>query len=152
MKILVVTIMLLVLPHVVGSSSLSLPRPVIHPVSIPRVISPDDIKLFIVQMSREYRIPASLPLMIAARESKFNHRLVHCCNYDGSRDWGVMQLNDYTVRSLKIKDPLDYKQNVRAGVMLLASYLREYKGDLQRTLCAYAKGPGNCVRTVVVEP
>lgn len=88
-----------------------------------------------------YGVPPNLALAIAAHESGFNAAATNL-NLNGTTDWGVMQLNDTTVQTLGVADPLDPTQNIDAGVQLLASYLQQYGGDEQKALWAYASGPG----------
>lgn len=84
-------------------------------------------------------------LAIAQHESGFNPDAINVNNKgtaNETRDWGVMQLNDLTVRTLGLQNPLEVQGNIDAGVSLLAKYQMKYDGDLRLMLWAYASGPG----------
>jgi hypothetical protein len=53
---------------------------------------------------------------------------------------GLMQLMPDTARFLKVTDPFDPEQNVRAGVRYFARLLDYYAGDLPMALAAYNAG------------
>jgi soluble lytic murein transglycosylase-like protein len=53
---------------------------------------------------------------------------------------GLMQLMPDTARFLKVTDPFDPEQNVRAGVRYFAHLLDYYAGDLPMALAAYNAG------------
>ncbi len=95
----------------------------------------------IVQTANQYGVPPNLALGVAAHESGFNPSATNL-NTNGTTDWGVMQLNDTTVQTLGVSNPLDPTQNINAGVSLLAKYLQQYNGDQSKALIAYAAGPG----------
>lgn len=103
--------------------------------------SQSQIAAQIVRAANTYGVPPDLALGIAAHESGFNATATNK-NTNGTTDWGVMQLNDTTVQTLGVTDPLDPTQNINAGVQLLAKYLSQYGGDSQKALWAYASGPG----------
>ena len=64
---------------------------------------------------------------------------------------GLMQLMPDTAQWLKVTDPLDPEENLRAGVRYIAS-LREQFGTLDLALAAYNAGPGNVRRYKGVPP
>lgn len=94
----------------------------------------------IVDSAARNGVPASVALGIAAHESGFNPGAVNV-NTNGTRDWGVMQLNDTTVSTLGVSNPLDPIQNIEAGVGLIGKYIKQYSGDIGKALWAYANGP-----------
>lgn len=100
------------------------------------------IQEMIVDSAARQGVPANLALGVAAHESGFNPNATNH-NSNGTTDWGVMQLNDLTVRTLGVANPLDPQQNIDAGVGLLGSLLQRYGGDSRQALWAYASGPGN---------
>lgn len=106
--------------------------------------SPDVIQAIIDSAARN-GVPANIALGIAAHESGFNPGAVNV-NVNGTKDWGVMQLNDTTVKSLGVNNPLDPLQNIEAGVGLIGQYIRQYSGDVAKALWAYASGPGAVAR------
>lgn len=99
------------------------------------------IASMVASAAAKYGVPANLALGIAAHESGFNPSATNV-NTNGTTDWGVMQLNDLTVKTLGVSNPLDPQQNIDAGVKLLGSYLTKYNGDESKALWAYASGPG----------
>ncbi len=54
---------------------------------------------------------------------------------------GLMQLMPATARGLGVSDPFDPEQNVAGGTKYLAGLLREFDGDLPKSLAAYNAGP-----------
>jgi len=121
----------------VAALRLSAPTP-IKPLAMPlRVVqSPQDM---IVAESLAAGINPHLPLAIGWRESRYTPQLVAGPNQDGSYDYGVMQLNSYTVRVLKVANPLDARENIRAGVRLFARWLHVC-GSERAAMMAYAIG------------
>lgn len=101
------------------------------------------IQQMIVDAANRYGVPPNLALGIASHESGFNPNAVNTANPNGTKDWGVMQLNDTTVKTMGVTNPLDPEQNIDAGVSLLSSLLNRYGGDPNQALWAYASGPGN---------
>ncbi len=101
-----------------------------------------DVKSQILAAAQKYGVDPTLALAVAAHESGFNPTATHQ-NSNGTTDWGVFQLNDTTVRTLNVSDPLDPSQNIDAGVRLLGMLSNQYSGDLQKTLWAYSAGAGS---------
>lgn len=106
-------------------------------------LNPSQIQIanMIVAAAKANGVPPELALGIASHESGFNAGATNK-NKNGTTDWGVMQLNDTTVQTLGVSDPLDPGQNINAGVALLGRYLTQYGGDQAKALQAYASGPG----------
>jgi soluble lytic murein transglycosylase-like protein len=69
---------------------------------------------------------------------------------------GVMQLMPATATWVgpdllgRTIDPYSLQDNIQAGVALLASYLRQYGGNVQSALAAYNEGPQNVARGIVL--
>ncbi len=101
------------------------------------------VQSLIVSAAQKYGVPAWWALGIASHESGFNPNAVNTANANGTSDWGVMQLNDTTVKTMGVSNPLDPAQNVDAGVKLLSQLSAKYNGDLTQVLWAYAAGPGS---------
>ena len=107
----------------------------------PTTASQQQIAQMVIDAANRYGVPPNLALGIASHESGFNPSATNV-NTNGTTDWGVMQLNDTTVQTLGVSNPLDPQQNINAGVGLLAHYLQVYGGDQSKALWAYASGPG----------
>ena len=88
----------------------------------------------------EYSIEEYYPLMLAVmwHESNFNEKAVSETN-----DYGLMQINKINHKWLSekfgITDFLDAKQNIKAGVYMLSTYLLKYE-DIDKALMAYNLG------------
>ena len=54
---------------------------------------------------------------------------------------GLMQLMPTTAAGFGVRDAFDPEQNIRAGTRYLAGLLREFGGDIDKTLAAYNAGP-----------
>jgi soluble lytic murein transglycosylase-like protein len=103
----------------------------------------DQIQQMIRDAAAKYGVPPGIALGVAAHESGFNPAAINTANPNGTKDYGVMQLNDTTVATMGVADPLDPLQNIDAGVKLLGSLLAKYGGNSTNALWAYASGPGN---------
>lgn len=103
--------------------------------------SQTQIASMIIAAANQYGVPPALALGIASHESGFNPNAVNV-NTNGTSDYGVMQLNDTTVQTLGISNPMDPQQNIDAGVSLLGKYLQQYNGNTTDALWAYASGSG----------
>lgn len=105
---------------------------------------PEVIKQIIIEEATRQGVPVELALAVAEQESGFNNKAVSKANADGSRDHGVMQLND---KYHKLKNVYDPFENIRYGVGMLAEGLKRNNGNVQKTLSDYnaganAKGKG----------
>jgi len=80
-------------------------------------------------------VPADLALGVAWRESRFQPGAI-----SATRDSGVMQLHDTTVRALHVADPLDARQNIVAGVGLLGKWFALCIESDSAALYGYAHG------------
>ncbi len=106
----------------------------------------DRYEQLIQETAAEYGISASLVKAIVAKESCFDSEALSRVGAQG-----LMQLMPDTAQWLKVTDPLDPEENLRAGVRYIAS-LREQFGTLDLALAAYNAGPGNVRRYKGVPP
>lgn len=113
-------------------------------VQSPGASLPPSVPAMIERAALEAGVPADMALYVAWRESRFDPKKVHVNAPGYGRDFGVFQLNGHTVQVLHVADPLDARQNIAAGVGLLAAYLRQFHGDQAKALCAFARGPQRC--------
>ncbi len=107
----------------------------------PVASDPSQIKQMVSSAAKKYGVPENLALGVASHESNFDPYAKHL-NDNGTKDWGVMQLNDTTVKTMGVQKPLDAAENIDAGVKLLGQHLARYGGDQKKALWAYADGPG----------
>jgi N-acetylmuramoyl-L-alanine amidase len=101
----------------------------------------DSVRAVIAEEASRFSVSAALALAVAWQESGWRQGVV---SHAGAI--GVMQLLPSTAEwvgetmlATRV-DPHDMRQNVRAGVRLLAHYLDRYDGDRALTLAAYYQG------------
>ncbi len=100
-----------------------------------------DVRQAIVEESARFGVPAPFALAVAWQESGWQQGVV-----SRAGAVGVMQLMPATadwVGQAMLGAPVnmfDTRENVRAGVRLLAHYLARYSGDRDRVLAAYYQG------------
>jgi soluble lytic murein transglycosylase-like protein len=105
------------------------------------VASRADVRQAIVEEAARYGVPAPFALAVAWQESGWQQGVV---SHAGAV--GVMQLMPATadwVAQAMLGTPVnmsDTRENIRAGVRLLAHYLARYAGDRDRVLAAYYQG------------
>jgi hypothetical protein len=106
----------------------------------------DRYERLILDIAVEFDVSASLIKAIITEESCFNRKARSPVGAQG-----LMQLMPETAQWLKVRDPLDPEQNLRAGVRYFA-YLQERFDSLELALAAYNAGPGNVRRYEGVPP
>ena len=104
------------------------------------------IEAAVAEAAGRFGIPRELALAVAKHESGFNPNATNR-NANGTTDWGVMQLNDKTIQTLGVRNPLDARENIEAGVGLLARLFDKYHGDQMKVLSAYSAGEGRVDRS-----
>lgn len=97
----------------------------------------DKYNELIVRLAIEYGVSASLIKAVITEESCFNRTALSPVGAQG-----LMQLMPDTASWLKVRDPHDPEDNIRAGVKYLASLSKQFD-SLELTLAAYNAGPGN---------
>ncbi len=101
----------------------------------------DGVRRIVVAEAERYDVPAGLALAVAWQESSWRQSVV---SHAGAV--GVMQLLPSTaewVSATMLREPInvhDVRDNVRAGVRLLAHYLARYDGSVDLALAAYYQG------------
>ncbi|MFK7854397.1 MAG: lytic transglycosylase domain-containing protein [Granulosicoccus sp.] len=97
----------------------------------------DKYNELILRLAMEHDISASLIKAVITEESCFNRKALSPVGAQG-----LMQLMPDTASWLKVRDPLDPEDNIRAGVKYLASLSKQFD-SLELALAAYNAGPGN---------
>jgi len=103
----------------------------------------DAMRQIIVEEATSGGVPVALALAVAWQESGWRQNVV-----SSAGAVGVMQLMPGTARWIgeamlgRVVDINDARDNVRAGVRLLAHYLARYGGNRELALAAYYQGQG----------
>ena len=103
--------------------------------SIDRLNKFDDI---INKASESFNIDKNLIRSVILTESAANPKAKSHANAKG-----LMQLIDSTAADMNVKNVWNPKDNIFGGSKYLSKMLKEYDGDLEKTLAAYNAGPGN---------
>jgi soluble lytic murein transglycosylase-like protein len=99
------------------------------------------VRAVIVEEAQRFGVPSAFALAVAWQESGWQQGVV-----SSAGAIGVMQILPTTAQWVGDAmlgtpvNPRDLRQNVRAGVRLLAHYLDRYGGDRGRVLAAYYQG------------
>ncbi len=88
------------------------------------------------KLARRHNLDPALVMAVIQVESSFNPRAV---SHKGAK--GLMQIVPVTAGYLGLKNPLDPKANLRAGIRYLGQLKKVFKGDMVLTLAAYNAGP-----------
>lgn len=95
-----------------------------------------ELQIFMVDMCEKYGLPFALVLAVAEQESGFNPDEISATN-----DYGIMQINECNFKWLREIgiEPLDYKGNIEAGVMMLSEAIKKH-GEYNLALMVYNCG------------
>ena len=105
-----------------------------------------DINQCFSEAAGRYQVPAKLLKAIALVESNNKTDAINGNNSDGSRDYGLMQINSQHLERLQpyritapvlVRDPCT---NIHVGAWILAENLVTTKGDLWAAVGAYNAG------------
>jgi soluble lytic murein transglycosylase-like protein len=91
----------------------------------------------ISEASQTHGVPFSLLKALIKTESDFNPTAISSA---GAR--GLMQLMPENIKTLKIKNPFDPRENVMGGTRYLKQLINRFNGKLPLALAAYNAGPG----------
>jgi Rod binding domain-containing protein len=103
--------------------------------SIDRLNRFDDI---INKASESFNIDKNLIRSVILTESAANPKAISQANAKG-----LMQLIDSTASDMNVKNVWNPEDNIFGGSKYLSKMLKEYDGDLEKSLAAYNAGPGN---------
>ena len=101
----------------------------------------------IISYAHEYEVPVHVAFAIAWQESQFNPNAVSPRNNNGSRDWGLFQIND-GYRNWTREDFLDIEKNVEEGIKHF-KWCYDQSGDIIAALQAYNAGMSRVVNGTV---
>lgn len=101
-----------------------------------------ELQATMLEMCEKYELPFALALAVAEQESRFNPDAV-----SSTDDYGLMQINKVNFKWLREKgiEPLDYKGNIEAGVLMLSEAVKKH-GDYGLALMAYNCGDAGAKR------
>jgi soluble lytic murein transglycosylase len=91
----------------------------------------------ISEASQTHGVSFSLLKALIKTESDFNPRAVSSA---GAR--GLMQLMPENIKTFKIKNPFDPRENIMGGTRYLKQLINRFNGKLPLALAAYNAGPG----------
>lgn len=98
---------------------------------------PEVLKKIIIDEATKQGVPVELALAVAQQESGFNNKAVSKPNKNGSRDYGLFQLNDKYHKLKNVYDPIE---NTRYAIGMLKKGLAKNNGDVAKTLSDYNAG------------
>lgn len=87
-----------------------------------------------------YEVNPFLAVSLMRVESEYTDRAISRPNQNGTRDYGLFQLNSSVYRRLTVRELLNPKNNIRLGVSHLAKDLKSQPSVVQ-ALYAYNAGP-----------
>lgn len=96
------------------------------------------VSVIIIKKAIEMKVPVNIAFSLVWQESKFVVNEISPKNRNGSRDWGLFQLND-TYYKWNRREFFNIKKNVTAGVTHL-EYCLDEMGEMPLALAAYNVG------------
>ena len=93
------------------------------------------------------RLPPEIVLAIMEHESRYLSDVPDNINRNGTRDRGLMQINEVNWELLRNQyglDVSDPRDNITAGMIILSVYLQDY--PMEQALAAYAAGETGMLR------
>lgn len=88
--------------------------------------------------ARKHQLPATLIEAIINEESAGRPDAV---SFTGCK--GIMQFESRTAREYGVEDVYDPFESIPKGAHVLADYIRQFRGDLDRGIASYNQGPGS---------
>ena len=107
----------------------------------------NELRQLVSQISLEHGVDPRLVDALVRVESSYDPGAV---SRKGAM--GLMQLMPGTADRLKVEDPFDPEQNLRAGVKEFSRLVDRYAGNLQLALAAYNAGEGAVARYRGIPP
>lgn len=95
----------------------------------------DDFQKYTQELCEAYGVYYPLALATMQEESQFDLNAISPINNNGTRDWGIMQINEdnheWLMDELGVTDIMDPHQNILCGVFILSIYSYRFDDDYQ---------------------
>lgn len=102
-----------------------------------RVVFDESVEPIIRQAAADTGLPAKLIRSVITQESNFKADALGQPTKTGERAQGMMQLMPETIRQMKVKDPFNAEENIRAGARWLKMKIDAQGGDIRKGVKAY---------------
>ena len=106
-----------------------------------------ELQRYTQSLCKTYQVPYALALAVIEHESGFDTDAMHQ-NTNGTVDSGLMQLNEIVAAQVEaeyaVTDLMDPKQNLHAGIGILADYLSRH--SISDSVMAYINGESGMLR------
>ncbi len=99
-------------------------------------LEPSEVEPIIEEAARQEDVDRNLVNAVVEQESGYKS-----CAVSPKGALGLMQLMPGTAAELNVRNALDPKENINAGVKFLKQLIERYRGDLSLALAAYNAGP-----------
>ena len=106
-----------------------------------------DIHRIVDQKARKFGIKPNFIRAMVKCESDYNIRAV---SRKGAK--GLMQLMPDTAREMGVRDIWSPPENIEGGVKYIFLLLKEFNGDVQKSLIAYNCGPNRIRKKMFIPP
>jgi len=110
-------------------------------------LNPKTIDPYIQTIAKRHNLSPKLVHAIIKTESNYNPKAI---SKKGAQ--GLMQIMPQTAKMLGLKQPLNPKDNIEAGVRYFKKLLDHFHGDLSLALAAYNAGPTNVEKYQGIPP
>lgn len=100
-----------------------------------RLFAPTEIRAMVEEMAPTFRLDPKLVLAVIQVESAYQPHAVSSANAQG-----LMQLIPATAARFGVRDAFDARDNLRGGMAYLRWLLKNFDGDVTKTVAAYNAG------------
>lgn len=103
-----------------------------------------EVRAYVSEQAAKLGLPAELALAVIDQESGGRVAAVGKPNRNGTRDYGLMQINENNLSRFGLTRETaltDWKTNADAGLSILSEAVRDQRGDIARALAQYKGGP-----------
>jgi Rod binding domain-containing protein len=124
-----------------------LKRAMSHKNTLDKKTTPENYSHIISEASEKYNVPKELITAVIRAESNGDSEAV---SKAGAK--GLMQLMDSTAEELNVQNVFNPAENIYGGTKYLNQLLKQFDGNLEKTLAAYNAGPSNVKKYNGVPP